>query len=256
MEVMKELEVGNEIQTNQGYWVRIVEKVNYNNYTVRFDNGFELSVIKKTLLNGNFSYPFHPTVFGVGYLGVGKYSTTAANVKKDTRLHPAYSVWQGMLGRCYCPKVQIKQPNILNSTVHPYWHNYQNFAKWYEENYIEGFHFCRTIFVPNCNVYSEETCCFVPNEIKNTFIYTKRKVNDLPMGVMPYGTNKFICSINREGKSKKLGIFDTPEEAFKAYKEAKEHYLKYLARKWKRKLPKFPQKTYDALMNYQFEQMY
>ena len=47
-----------------------------------------------------------------------------------------------------------------------------------------------------------------------------------------------------------LGGFDTPEEAFLAYKQAKEAYIKEVANKWKGQIDP---KVYEALMNWNVE---
>ena len=47
-----------------------------------------------------------------------------------------------------------------------------------------------------------------------------------------------------------LGYFSKPDEAFNAYKEAKEVYIKSLAEKWKDKIDP---RVYEALMKYRVE---
>ena len=47
-----------------------------------------------------------------------------------------------------------------------------------------------------------------------------------------------------------LGTFDTPEEAFKAYKIAKEVYIKKVADEWRLLIKP---RVYDAMYNYQVE---
>ena len=59
----------------------------------------------------------------------------------------------------------------------------------------------------------------------------------------------FIAQINIKNKVN-LGSFKTPEEAFKAYKNAKEAWIKHVADKWKDKLEP---RVYQALYNYQVE---
>lgn len=49
-----------------------------------------------------------------------------------------------------------------------------------------------------------------------------------------------------------MGIFDTVEDAFQKYKEAKEEHLKELAKKYFDK-GKIKQNVYNALMNYKVE---
>ena len=50
-----------------------------------------------------------------------------------------------------------------------------------------------------------------------------------------------------KGKQEHLGLFNTELEAFNAYKEAKESFIKEQAEKWKGKIDP---RAYEALMNY------
>ena len=50
--------------------------------------------------------------------------------------------------------------------------------------------------------------------------------------------------------SEHLGLFNTELEAFKAYKTAKESFIKEQAEKWKSQIDP---RAYEALMNYQVE---
>ena len=65
-------------------------------------------------------------------------------------------------------------------------------------------------------------------------------------------TNKaFRARVNKnKGKQEHLGYFTTELEAFKAYKQAKESFIKEQAEKWKDKIDP---RAYEALMNYQVE---
>ena len=51
-----------------------------------------------------------------------------------------------------------------------------------------------------------------------------------------------------KGRSEHLGSFNTEIEAYKAYKQAKEAFVKELANKWKSKID---ERAYEALMNYE-----
>ena len=53
-----------------------------------------------------------------------------------------------------------------------------------------------------------------------------------------------------KGKSEYLGSFKTEIEAFNAYKDAKESFVKEQANKWKGKID---ERAYEALMNYTVE---
>lgn len=61
-----------------------------------------------------------------------------------------------------------------------------------------------------------------------------------------YVIKTFTSSINR----RHLGTFDTPEEAFQAFKTEKEAYIKEVADKWKGQITK---QVYQAMYNYKIE---
>ena len=62
--------------------------------------------------------------------------------------------------------------------------------------------------------------------------------------------DKYCASCRRGGGKEYLGTFDTEIEAFRAYKHAKEAYVKELANKWKDQIDP---KVYEALMKYEVE---
>ena len=60
-----------------------------------------------------------------------------------------------------------------------------------------------------------------------------------------------MARVNKNtGKSKHLGYYNTELEAYKAYKIAKESFIKEQANKWKDKIDV---RAYQALMNYTVE---
>ena len=71
-------------------------------------------------------------IFSVGYNTKETYKSTE-NGKKTK----CYQTWQNMLMRCYDEKFHARKPAYIGCKVCEEWHNFQNFAKWYEENYYE-----------------------------------------------------------------------------------------------------------------------
>ena len=59
--------------------------------------------------------------------------------------------------------------------------------------------------------------------------------------------NRYIAQISKFKKVIHLGCFSTPEEAFLAYKQAKEAYIKEVAEIYKDEIEP---RVYEALMNY------
>ena len=203
---------------------------------------------------GQISCPYESSVYGIGYIGVGNYKVSENG--KSTKI---YSTWNSMLKRCYDEKYQEKYPTYKECVVCDEWHNFQNFAKWYEENYyeVEGqrMNLDKDILVKHNKIYSSETCIFVPQTINKLFVKRDGKRGDSVIGTSPKdGKYQVNCQIfNPEtGKSKQeyLGFYDTQEKAFEIYKYYKEKNIKQVADYFEKHIP---ENLYYALYNYEVE---
>jgi hypothetical protein len=240
---MKKLNrVGEKYITNEGYEIEIIEYVSKRDITIMFDNGYtvkvsDFSVIKK----GKIRNPFHKSVLGVGYFGVGSYTSSINNITTKV-----YKDWLNMLQRGYNQQYKEKCPTYKDVTVCEEWHNFQNFAKWHEDNYIDGFVLDKDIICKDCKIYSPETCAFVPQEINNIFT---DKINGLLVGIRKRN-NTFTVRIKINGKEVHIGSYSTQEEAILNYCRAKEKIIKELANKHKDKLSL---EVYKSLINFKIK---
>lgn len=184
-------------------------------------------------------------IYGVGYIGLGKYS-------KSTHKF-IYDKWICMLSRCYSPKNLEKEPAYKSCTVCKEWHNFQNFATWFEAQEFsdEKYHLDKDVIDKNSHVYSPNTCLLLPGEINRMFVKRKRCRGNTPIGVYCHPQCKHKPYMARCGNTfgfpKTLGAFDNPVDAFNAYKIAKEQIIKYAANLYKEKLSSI---AYQALINY------
>jgi hypothetical protein len=192
--------------------------------------------------------PYDKTICGVGYIGEGKFKVT-----ENGKVTDQYWSWHGILRRSYDEKFHNRQPSYKVCEVDKYWHNFQNFCKWFNRNYysVEGERMSldKDILIKGNKIYSPESCIFVPQRINNLFL--KRDINrgDFPLGVRYDKKSKKYhssCAIGK-GESIHLGRFETADEAFFKYKQFKENYIKEVANDYKDKIPP---KLYNALMNY------
>ena len=69
-------------------------------------------------------------------------------------------------------------------------------------------------------------------------------------GLLPSFSFLIIIIYLLFSSTRKLGVYNTPGEAFLAYKQAKEAYIKEVANKWKDQIDP---RAYNALINYQVE---
>jgi hypothetical protein len=171
------------------------------------------------------------------------------SISKHGRKIISYSVWKHMITRCYSNRADYS--SYKDCSVCEDWLTFSNFKKWFDDNYVDGYHLDKDILIKGNKVYSPDTCCFVPSQI-NTLI-TK---HDATRGVLPIGvtttTNrnaKYRATLRKFGGYVSLGCFDTPEEAFAAYKTAKEEHIKEVATKHFNE-GKIRENVYKALMQY------
>lgn len=110
----------------------------------------------------------HPNVFGVGYKGYGKHkSFYGGKVRKP------YSVWRSMLQRCYdkdCEQYRF----YSDCSVCVEWHNFQVFAEWFEENYVDGCQLDKDKKIKGNRIYSPDACLFISMK-ENVKIATQKK---------------------------------------------------------------------------------
>lgn len=217
--------IGLKFVTNGGEEVEIIEYENCKNCTIRFSDGSVKSNVPFIyLVTGAIRNKNKITTTGKGYFGIGKYVGYING--KETK---AYSTWRGMLKRCFDEKHQSKHVSYIGVTLCEEWYNFQNFAKWHEENYnpeiMQGWQLDKDALCPDCKIYSPETCCFLPAKINS--MLQKQPVKNkagLPKGVTKVGA-KFYSVYN----GTYLGAFKTVDEAGEVYIEyKKQNFLKVL----------------------------
>jgi len=248
---LKKDRTGEKFVTNEGYNITIVEYFGSYNSTVQFEDGTlvegkEYADIQK----GTVKNPNHRSVHGVGYFGQGKYKSK----NKQGKRFLYYQTWMGMIERCYCPKTQEKHSSYKGCSVDERWHNFQVFAEWFQENYntetMQGWQLDKDLVLKGNKTYSPENCCFVPSQVNSILLKTNSKRGKYPIGVSKLG-NKYKATIRKNSRlSTHLGSFDTIEEAFQAYKTAKEEYIKEIANKWRGLID---ERVYWTLMNHQVQ---
>lgn len=190
---------------------------------------------------GTIKNPFDIAIYGIGYVGDGKYIGHDGSISTQT-----YRSWQKILERCYCEKQKNKNKTYYSITsICEEWKNYQLFAEWFEQNKYEvneRLHIDKDILYPGNKIYSPYHCLLVPQRINMLFL-NKQNKRGLPNGIRKDG-NRYYAKYN----SIELGSANTIEEAYEIYAKYKKAEIIKVANEYKGIIP---EKVYNALLNYE-----
>ena len=211
--------------------------------------GFETTVQLTNIRNGKVKDPYSPSVYSVGVLGT-KYPSRVNGV-----LAKEYGLWGGMLERCYSDTYKKRYPTYEDCEVSENFKSYEYFYEWCHKQIGFGnqdWHLDKDLLIKGNKVYSENTCIFIPSEINLVLTKSTALRGKYLIGVYWHNANKaFVSKVSKnKGEQEWLGSFNTELEAFKAYKTAKESFVKEQANKWKGKID---ERAYEALMAYTVE---
>ena len=239
--------VGNVFKSLNSGDFKVLKYNDGKNVEIQFlKTGFEAVVQLGSIRNGNVKDPYIPSVCGVGISGT-KYPITI-----NGRNTKEYSLWCDMLRRCYSDTYKKKHPTYEGCEVSDNFKSYEYFYEWCQNQIgfgVNGFELDKDLLIKGNKVYSESTCVFTPKEINQVLVKRESSRGEHLIGVSWNNTNKaFVATVRKnKGKREYLGLFNTEIEAFNAYKEAKESFVKEQAEKWKGQIDK---RAYEALMKY------
>ena len=216
--------MGENFTTKEGYVVEVIDGGSSPSYcTIRFDDsGFVKEVTYNMLKKRGVKNPYHRSVYGVGFFGVGPHKRTKNGVGTK-----AYVTWRGMIGRCYYNKFSHLHPTYQRVEVCDDWHNFQNFASWFKENYIPGYCLDKDLLSDGKKIYSPESCLFIPVALNAFLPRLVHNHQDKATGVT-WRFGKWIAAINDMDTNKwlHLGNFNSKSEAVSAYNSKREEFAK------------------------------
>lgn len=239
----KYFSVGDTRKNNEGDEFKIVEYIDARNVVIEWSCGQQDVVQSANIRAGGISYYNRITVQGVGYLGYGRFVHGNRKLKDGQMVIPnhLHRHWRHLISRTHGDKPDRYEDATMDSE----WYNLQNFLEWAvnqignsnkEDN---GRYWCidKDILVEGNKRYSENTCIFVPNDI-NVFFAKQEIGNTGYLGVnyikpATKGAKEgYIARCHNNGERQYLGYYDTPLQAYLAYREAKIAVAKELASKW------------------------
>ena len=229
---------------------KILKYNNNENVEIQFlKTGYETTVQLINIKSGSIKDPYSPSVCGVGILGT-KYPSRVNGV-----LTKEYDLWYSMLRRCYSDASKKRYPTYESCEVSDKFKSYEYFYEWCNKQIgfsNKDWHLDKDLLIKGNKVYSEDSCVFLPQEINKVLVKCTASRGEHLIGVYWCKKGKaFKAQISKnKGKPEYLGYFTTETEAFDAYKEAKESFIKEQANNWKSQIDP---RAYEALMNYTVE---
>ena len=117
--------VGEKFVSNEGCEFVVVEYNSYSDVWVELQDKYKTRVhtTYQCCQRGSVKNPYHPSVYGHGYLGLMS-DGTKPKVRVNGKTTREYIVWQSMIQRVYDSKLHEKQPTyrdcILEDCLHCY----------------------------------------------------------------------------------------------------------------------------------------
>lgn len=207
--------------------MEVISNEDSRNVGVRFiDTGNEVFGLQRgNVKRGNVKDVFVPSVEGVGFLGTTRYVTKL----------PAYHCWTHMITRCYSANYHSTRETYSDCSVEDSWKNFTVFEKWYDKNYVEGYHLDKDLLVQGNRIYSEDTCCFIPPALNSLIVEKAKEVDGCEAGVTKRkkkDTDQYNGLYNVQYAGVYLNRTRSLEEANSLYKEFKKLHFTLLADKY------------------------
>ena len=242
------MKIGDVYDTTSCGKLTIVQLESCYKVVVKFLNTGNLRTVDpRNVRKGTVKDRYAPTIYNIGVVGE-KYP-----IKLDGKVAKEYSTWRNMLARC--SNLQYKNfKTYKDCEVSENFKSYEHFYEWCYKQIgynLDNFELDKDLLSKGNKLYSEHTCVFLHKEITQVLTKSNSNRGENCIGVSyNKSANKFRAYLHKNDIAQHLGYFNTEIEAFNAYKQAKESYLKELANKWKDKIDP---RAYNALMNYKVE---
>ena len=248
-------------ETIDKYVGKVFDSRNYGKFTVLayngtndvlikfLDTGYETSVFSNQVRTGSVLDYRKPTTCGVGFIDV-EGASIGRNMTKW------YTAWNNMMNRCYNENTRHISKTYEDCYVSESWKYLSNFKEWYNSQRgcdQDGWHIDKDLLIKGNKVYSAETCLLLPPQINTLIVGADAIRGDLPKGVYldkGHKTPRYRARVSQDGKRVCYGSYSNLEDAWLAYKEAKEAWIKVVAERWKDKIDP---RAYNALLNYTVE---
>jgi hypothetical protein len=212
-------------KSNSCGYFEVITYNNWGNIIIKFKStGYVTTVTGGHIKSGGIRCLLTPSVYGIGYYGVGEYKAKVGN--KNTSV---YDRWRNMIRRCYNEKDKAyinygaKGIRVANE-----WHNFQNYAGWYysqcgvltlnpEDNKYQVDKDITSVDGES-KIYSSLTCRLVTRQENNEEASAKEWIFINPNGVIVtiYNLKKY-CTQHKLNASMMRLVFNSGQKQYKGW---------------------------------------
>lgn len=228
---------------------KIIKYINSKDVIIEFQDDYKYTyhITCNKFKMGKFKNPYENRYYGVASQG----NTSILN---NGEFKDSYKCWINMIKRCHDNKLKNYQV-YKNIKVCDEWLCFENFEKWYDENYYklgnETMCLDKDLLVRDSKIYSPRNCIFLPNNINVMLSSGNSNTIDFPIGVgYDKDRKKYRVQIGINGAATFGGRFDKIEDAIQQYKILKSQYIKNTANTYRNQYENFPLKVFEALHKY------
>ena len=137
----------------------------------------------------------------------------------------AYSVWSGILQRCYSKQQETKYPSYRGCTVSEDWKSFSSFLHFYLPLAKIDWQVDKDILICGNKLYSSETCLLVPAWVNTLTLNRASRKGVLPQGICLNKKNYQVqCSFGKS-KPEYLGTYKNLDNALEVYARAKQNHI-------------------------------
>lgn len=160
-------------------------------------------------------------------------------------------LWRSVMSR-ESKRVQSKAPSYIGVRIHEDFRDYQKFDVWCSSQKgfdVVGFDLDKDLLSSGEFMYGPNNCTFLPHIINMLIIQPREPSKELPRGVyLDKDRNTYVARLSMNDKQVFLGRYESPDEAFTAYKWFKEAVIKQEAYRWKDKIEN---RAFEALLSFE-----
>ena len=143
---------------------------------------------------------------------------------------PYYRAWTSMLNRSYDPLYHKRKPTYIGTSVCEEWLRFSVFKSWMVEQDWEGKQLDKDILVPGNKIYAPDRCLFVTPALNALLLDNASRRGKYPQGVSWHKpAKKYQVHLSMRSVKTHIGLYDTVEEASRAYRDAKSAYVHQIA---------------------------